>query len=134
MQTSSPLSGWQASHASITFTSQGTSEKRFFDQFRATMDGPSREQIMLQLFTMRQQESAQLQFMLDISSSISKAYADFVSNFISTLINLVLIRRNAYLRHAHPSLDVFRIPNLRAAQSQMVTSFREVSCKSMSSI
>ena len=47
--------------------------ERLFDQFRATTDGPTREQIMLQLFTMTQQESAQIQFMLDISTSMSKA-------------------------------------------------------------
>ena len=89
--------------------------ERLFDQFRATTDGPTREQIMLQLFTMTQQESAQMQFMLDISRSMSKAYADLVSNFLSTLTNLVLLRRDAYLHHAHPNLDAFRVRNLRAA-------------------
>ena len=84
------------------------------DQFRAITDGPTREQIMLQLFTMTQQESAQMQFMLDISRSMFKAYTDLVSNFISTLTNLVLLRRDAYLRHAHPNLDAFRVRNLRA--------------------
>ena len=86
--------------------------ERLFDQFRATTDGPSREQIMLQLFTMTQQESSQMQFMLDISRSMSKAYADLVSNFLSTLTNLVLLRRDAYLHHAHPNLDAFRVRNL----------------------
>ena len=89
--------------------------KRLFDQFRETTDGPTRGQIMLQLFTITQQESAQMQFMLDISRNMSKAYADLVSNFISTLTNLVLIRRDAYLHHAHPNLDAFRLRNLRAA-------------------
>ena len=56
-----------------------------------------------------------MQFMLDISRSMSKAYADLVSNFLSTLTNLVLLRRDAYLRHAHPNLDAFRVRNLRAA-------------------
>ena len=79
------------------------------------LNGPTREQIMLQLFTMTQQESAQMQFMLDISRSMSKAYADLVSNFVSTLTNLVLLRRDAYLRHAHRYLDAFRVRNLRAA-------------------
>ena len=50
--------------------------ERLFDQFRETTDGPTREQIMLQLLTMTQQESAQMQFMLDISRNMSKAYAD----------------------------------------------------------
>ena len=89
--------------------------ERLFDQFRATTDGPTREQIMLQLFTMTQQESAQMQFMLDISRSMSKAYADLVSNFLSTLTNLMLLRHDAYLRHAHPNLDAFRVRNLRTA-------------------
>ena len=64
---------------------------------------------------MTQHESPQMQVMLDISRSMSKAYADLVSNFISTLTNLVLIRRDVYLRHAHPNLDAFRLRNLRAA-------------------
>ena len=68
---------------------------------------------MLQLFTMTQHESAQMQFMLDIS--MSKAYADLVFNFLSTLTNLVLLRRDAYLCHAHPTLDAFRVRNLCAA-------------------
>ena len=89
--------------------------ERLFDQFRATTDGPTREQIMLQLFTMTQQESAQMQVMLDISRSMSKAYADLVSNFLSTLTNLVLLRCDAYLCHAHPNLDAFRVHNLCAA-------------------
>ena len=77
--------------------------ERLFDQFRATSDGPIREQIMQQLFSMTQQEASQMQFMLDISRSMSKAYADLVSN--STITNLVLVRRDAYLRHAHPSFQ-----------------------------
>ena len=55
-----------------------------------------------------------MQFMLDISRSMSKAYADLVSNFLSMLTNLVLLRRDASLRHAHPNLDAFRVRNLRA--------------------
>ena len=62
-----------------------------------------------------QQETSQMQFMLDISRSMSKAYADLVSNFLSTLTNLVLIRRDAYLKHTYSSLDSFRIRNLRSA-------------------
>ena len=69
---------------------------------------------MLQLFTMTPQESAQMQFMLDISRNMSKAYTVLVSNFISTLTILVLIRCDAYLCHAHPNLDTFRLCNLCA--------------------
>ena len=64
---------------------------------------------------MTQQEASQMQFMLDISRSMSKAYADLVSNFNSTLTNLVLVRRDAYLCHAHPNLDAFRPRSLRSA-------------------
>ena len=56
-----------------------------------------------------------MQFMLDISRSMPKAYTDLVANFISSLTNLVLLRRDAYLRHAHPNLDAFRLRNLRSA-------------------
>ena len=52
---------------------------------------------MLQLFRLTQQETSQMQFMLDISKSMSKAYVDLVSNFNSILTNLVMIRRAAYL-------------------------------------
>ena len=82
--------------------------ERLFEQFCATADGHTREQIFAQLLNMTQQESAQIQFM-------SKAYADLVSNFLSSLTNLVLLRHDAYLRHAHPNLDAFRVCNLRAA-------------------
>ena len=89
--------------------------ERLFDQFHATTDGPTREQIMQQLFSMTQQEASQKQFMLDISRSMSKAYADLVSNFNSTLTNLVLVTRDAYLRHAYPNLDAFRLRSLHSA-------------------
>ena len=64
---------------------------------------------MQQLFGITQQEASQMQFMLDISNSMSKAYGDLDANFNSTLTNLVLIRRDAYLRHAHHNLDAFRL-------------------------
>ena len=86
-----------------------------FDQLRTTQDAPIRDQILLQLYQITQQEAAQMQFMLDISRSMSKAYADLVANFISSLTNLVLLRRDAYLRHAHPNLDIFRLRNLCSA-------------------
>ena len=64
---------------------------------------------------MMQQESAQMQLMLDISRIMFKAYADLVSNFLSSLTNLVLLRRDAYLRYAHSNLDTFRVRNLHTA-------------------
>ena len=90
-------------------------QEKLFDQLRTTQDHPTRDQILLQLYQITQQEAAQMQFMLDISRSMSKAYADLVANFISSLTNLVLLRRDAYLRHAHPNLDAFRLRNLRSA-------------------
>ena len=84
-------------------------QEKLFDQFRATQDGPTWEQIVLQLYQITQQEASQMQFLLDISRSMFKAYADLVANFISSLTNLVLLRRDAYLCHAHPNLDVFRL-------------------------
>ena len=90
-------------------------QEKLFDQLRTTQDPPTREQILFQLYQITQQEAAQMQFMLDISRSMSKAYADLVANFISSLKNLVLLRRDAYLRHAHPNLDAFRLRNLCSA-------------------
>ena len=89
-------------------------QEKLFDQLRTTQDAPIRDQILLQLYQITQQEAAQMQFMLDISRSMSKAYADLVANFISSLTNLVLLRRDAYLRHAHRNLDAFRLRNLRS--------------------
>ena len=66
---------------------------------------------MLQLFQIMKQEGSQLQFMLDISRSMSKAYADIVGNFIFSLTNLALLRRNAYLCNAYPNPDAFRLRN-----------------------
>ena len=77
-------------------------QEKLFDQFRATQDGPTREHLMLQLYQITQQEISQMQFMLDIS-------------IISSLTNLVLLRRDAYLRHTHPNLDAFRLCNLPSA-------------------
>ena len=90
-------------------------QEKLFDQLRTTQDVSTREQILLQLYQMTQQEAAQMQFMLDISRSMSKAYTDLVANFISSLTNLVLLRRDAYLCHTHPNLDAFRLRDLRSA-------------------
>ena len=89
--------------------------ERTLEQIRTSTDATTTEQLISTLAHLTTQESAQMQFMLDISRSMSRAYADLVANFLSTLTNLVLVRRDAYLRHAHPSLDAFRVKNLRAA-------------------
>ena len=88
-------------------------QEKLFDQFRATQDGPTLEQIMLQLYQITKQEASKMQFMLDKSRSMSKAYADLVAYFISSPTNLVLLRREAYLCHAHPNLDAFRLHNIK---------------------
>ena len=88
---------------------------RIMDQIRTSTDVTAKEQLFASLGQLTTQEAAQMQFMLDISRSMSRAYADLVANFLSTLTNLVLIRRDAYLRHAHPSLDTFRLRNIRSA-------------------
>ena len=51
---------------------------------------------MQQIVSMTQQEAPQMQFMLDIRRSMSKAYADLVANFNSSLTNLVLTIRDVY--------------------------------------
>ena len=45
-------------------------QEKLFDQFRTTQDGPTQEQIMLQLYQIMQQEASQMQFMRDISRSM----------------------------------------------------------------
>ena len=107
--------------------------ERLFDQFHATTDGPTREQIFAQLVNMMQQESAQMQFMLDIIRSMSKAYADLVSNFLSSLTNLVFsdvmpIYVMLTLTSTLSGFAIYALP-----QSLEVTCLRGVSCRSMSS-
>ena len=70
---------------------------------------------MQQIFKIAQQEASHMQFMLNINGIMSKAYVDLVSNFNSTLTNLVLTRRDAYLHHALPNLDAFRLVSLYSA-------------------
>ena len=57
----------------------------------------------------------QMQFMLDISRSTAVAYQHLLEKFLHLLTNLVLIRRDAYLKNAYNSLDAYRLKNLRAA-------------------
>ena len=89
--------------------------EHLFDKFCATIDGSTREQIIQQLFSITPQEASQMEFMLHISRSISKAYADLVAKFNSSLTNLVLIRRDVYLCHTPPNLDTFRLRHLCSA-------------------
>ena len=82
------------------------------EQIRTSTDATTTEQLIASLAQITSTESAQMQFMLDISRSMSRAYADLVANFLSTLTNLFLMRQDAYLRHAHPNLDTFKEPTL----------------------
>ena len=43
------------------------------------------------------------------------AYQHLLEKFLHLLTNLVLIHRDAYLKHAHHSLDAYRLKNLRSA-------------------
>ena len=86
--------------------------ERLFGQFCSTKDGPTREHTIQQIFSITQQEASQMQFMLDISRSMSMAYVDLVSTFNSTMTNLVLISLVAYLRHSHANLDAFQLQSL----------------------
>ena len=56
-----------------------------------------------------------MQFMLDISRSTVVAYQHLLEKFLHLSTNLVLIRRDAYLKNAHNSLDSYRLKNLWAA-------------------
>ena len=56
-----------------------------------------------------------MQFMLDISRSTAVAYQHLLEKFLHLLTNLVLIRRDAYLKNAHNSLNSYHLKNLRAA-------------------
>ena len=59
------------------------------------------------------QEGAQMQFMLDISRSVAMAYQHLIPNLITTLTQLVLTRRDAYIKHVHNNLDPSRKKELR---------------------
>ena len=59
------------------------------------------------------QDTAQMQFMLDISRSVATAYQHLVPNLLTTLTQLALLRRDAYLKHVHNSLDSCRRKDLR---------------------
>ena len=56
-----------------------------------------------------------MQFMLDINKSTAVACQHLLEKFLHLLTNLVLIRRDAYLKNAHNSLDAYNLKNLRAA-------------------
>ena len=113
MQIFTPPLTWPSSLNNLRLSKD--QQERLFHQFRGTQDVPTRDEIMLQLFQNTQQKTCQMQLMEDIIRCMSKAYADLVPNFIFFLINLVLLKRDAYLRHAYPNLDAFRLHNLQCS-------------------
>ena len=66
-----------------------------------------------QLNTLSGQDNAQLQFILDMNRSMAMAYQHLVPNLISTLSQLALTRRDAYIKHANNNLDPSRKKELR---------------------
>ena len=61
--------------------------------------------------------------MPNFSWSMSKAYADLVAYFISSLTNLVLLRNDVYLHHAQPNQDRFH-PYIRTRRFEVDISIR----------
>ena len=53
--------------------------------------------------------------MLDISRSSAQAFQHILPNILATLSNIVLVRRDAHLKHVHQDIDSFRKKNLLSA-------------------
>ena len=88
--------------------------ERLFDQIKTATDVQTQTQLFQQLHQITPDDSAQMQFMLDISPSVATAYQHLIPNLITTLTQIVLTRRDAYLVHANNSLDNFPKKNLWA--------------------
>ena len=89
--------------------------EKTFGLVASVPDPNNRDQFLQQLLNSTIEDTPQMQFMLDISRSTAVAYQHLLEKFLHLLTNLVLIRRDAYLKNAHNSLDVYRLKNLRAA-------------------
>ena len=89
--------------------------ERTFGLLASEPDPRTRDQHLQQLLNTTIEDTPQMQFMLDISRSTAVAYQHLLEKFLHILTNLVLIRRDAYLKNAHNSLDAYRLKNLRAA-------------------
>ena len=89
--------------------------EKTFGLLASDPDPNNRDQFLHQLLTSTVEDTPQMQFMLDISRSTAVAYQHLLEKFLHLLTNLVLIRRDSYLKNAHNSLDSYRLKNLRAA-------------------
>ena len=78
-------------------------------------DPTSRDQLLQQFLNSTIEDTPQMQFMLDISRSTAVLYQHLLEKFLHLLTNLVLIRRDVYLKNVHNNLDTYRLKNLRAA-------------------
>ena len=83
--------------------------ERTFD-LASDPDPRTRDQYLQQLLNSTLEDTSQMQFMLDISRSVAVTYQNLLEKFLNLLTNLVL-----YLKHAHQSLDAYRLKNLRSA-------------------
>ena len=88
--------------------------EKTFTLLASEPDPNNRDQFLQQLLNSTIEDTPQMQFMLDISRSTAVAYQHLLEKFLHLLTNLVLIRRHAYLKNTHNSLDSYRL-NLRAA-------------------
>ena len=89
--------------------------EKTFTLLASEPDPNNRDQFLQQLLNSTIEDTRQMQFMLDISRSTAVAYQHLLEKFLHLLTNLVLIRRDAYLKNAHNSLDSYCLKNLRAA-------------------
>ena len=89
--------------------------EKTFGLLASDPDPNNRDQFLHQLLNSTVEDTPQMQFMLDISRSTAVAYQHLLEKFLHLLTNLVLIRRDSYLKNAHNSLDSYRLKNLRAA-------------------
>ena len=88
--------------------------EKTFTLLASEPDPNNRDQFLLQLLNSTIEDTPQMQFMLDISRSTAVAYQHLLEKFLHLLTNLVLIRRDAYLKNTHNSLDSYPLKNLRA--------------------
>ena len=89
--------------------------EKIFGLLASEPDPRTRDQHLQQLLNTTIEDTPQMEFMLDISRSTAVAYQHLLEKFLHILTNLVLMRRDAYLKNAHNSLDAYRLKNLRAA-------------------
>ena len=87
--------------------------ERLFDQLRRTTDRAEQDRIFNEMHQSTITDGTQMQFMLDICRSVATAYQHLIPNLLTTLTQLVLTRRDSYLKHVNNSLDACRKKELR---------------------